>query len=88
MFTPGASSVTLVPKLENEASASFSSLAPTVIATDTREGEKRPASRALFPAATPYVKPLAIEFWTARSRLGEGGLPGSCLRPPAARRSA
>src|SRR3981081_3741818 len=73
MPTPGAKMSRQVPKLENEALASFCWVAPTVIAVGTRAGELEHASWGLakmspLPAAIAYVTPEAIEFWTAASR--------------------
>jgi len=52
MFAPGANRSMTEPVLENDAIASVLSLAPTVIASVTRAGERVPASSPPLPAAT------------------------------------
>src|SRR6185295_2184648 len=68
MFTPGAKISTHVPQFVNQALWSRLSLAATVMAPGTREGEKVQASQLAFPAATTYVNPAAIELVIASSR--------------------
>src|SRR5262245_3251304 len=67
MLTPGPNTSTQVPKLENDARRSLMSVAPSVIASGTRAGEKLHAFRLLLPAAIAYVTPDAIELATAVS---------------------
>src|SRR5262245_51204699 len=48
--TPGANRSSTGPKLDHEALRSLASVAPTVIASDTRAGELRLASNPSLPA--------------------------------------
>jgi hypothetical protein len=52
MLTPGALMSTQLPKFENDANPSLMSVAPTVIADGSLEGELLHASAVLLPAAT------------------------------------
>jgi hypothetical protein len=52
MSTPGALMSTQVPKFEKEANPSLMSVAPTVMAEGSLEGELLHASAELLPAAT------------------------------------
>jgi len=52
MSFPGANRSTQDPELENEARMSLLSVAPTVMAVETRDGENWHASLPLLPAAT------------------------------------
>ena len=52
MLTPGALMSTQLPKLEKEANLSVASVAPTVMALGSLDGELLQALAALFPAAT------------------------------------
>jgi hypothetical protein len=51
--------------LENDAIASVGSVAPTVMAAGSEDGEKSQALDAAFPAATVTVKPAAAALATA-----------------------
>ena len=68
MLEPGANRSRHVPQFENEERASVEVVAPSVIAFGVRAGVKLQASPLLFPAASAYVTPSAIEFVTAVSR--------------------
>jgi hypothetical protein len=65
-LVPGALISTHDPKFEYDANASVIVEALTVIAVGSLDGEKLHALQLLFPAATAYVTPEAIEFLTAR----------------------
>lgn len=65
MFTPGALMSTQLPKLENDANPSLMSVAPTVIALGSLDGDELHAFAVLLPAATAYTTPAAVELATA-----------------------
>src|SRR5215208_449353 len=67
MSTPGANQSTQEPKSEKLAFASLLSVAPTVIASATPDGDPVHASSLSLPAAMPYKTPSAIELRTAVS---------------------
>src|SRR5262245_24355696 len=75
IWTPGAKRSLHRPKLENVASSSFRVDAATVIAAGTRAGLTVQVGAASLPAATATVTPSWISFFTARSRLADGGPP-------------
>jgi hypothetical protein len=65
MSFPGAKMSTQAPKLEKDALASISSVAPTVIAPVAEDGESKQASAPEFPAATTMTTPAATALLTA-----------------------
>jgi hypothetical protein len=67
MLEPGAKISTQVPKLENDERASELVVEPTVIALETRAGEKLQAFALELPAATANVTPDAMALLTALS---------------------
>src|SRR6266540_3228298 len=67
MSTPGANRSTHLPKFENDAFLSWSSVAPTVIADGSFAGEPSQASALSLPAATAYVTPESTDAFTAAS---------------------
>jgi hypothetical protein len=73
--TPGAIISTAVPKLEKLAKLSVLSVAPTVYAVGSDEGEVSFASWASFPAATVTKTPLATTLATAALTLVDLGPP-------------
>jgi hypothetical protein len=64
-----------VPRFENDARASVDVVAPTVIASETREGEPLQAFALSLPAATAYATPSAIELRTAVSSADDAPPP-------------
>lgn len=66
---------TSAPKFENDALASFASMAPTVIADGADAGETLAASWFSFPAATTTVTPARVSAATAELRAAD-------LEPP------
>src|SRR6266550_3381418 len=74
-FTPGALISTQLPRFENEAKVSVTSVAPTVIAEGSLDGEKLHASAVLFPAATAKVTPALTALATAVLTSGENPPP-------------
>src|SRR5213596_3787250 len=75
MFVPGANRSRQLPKLEYEALLSRKVVAPTVSACGALAGESLHASSDSFPAATAYVTPALIEFWSASFNAVEAGPP-------------
>src|SRR5512138_2973255 len=71
MDDPGANRSRQEPRFEYEARLSVEVVAPTVMASPTREGEELQALVLLFPAATAYTTPSAIELRTAVSSAEE-----------------
>ena len=65
MLTPGALMSTQLPKFEKYANPSLMSVAPTVIADGSLEGELLQALAELLPAATAKVTPDATARATA-----------------------
>ena len=65
---PAANRSTHDPKFENVARVSVLSVAPIVMASAARAGEKPHASLFAFPAATTTVMPTRVILDTAESR--------------------
>jgi len=70
--TPGAKTSTRLPMLLKLATRSLMSVAPTTIASFTRDGENREASTPSLPAARITCIPASIALRTASSRAREG----------------
>ena len=75
MPTPGALMSTQLPKFEKDANPSLMSVAATVMAEDSLEGELLQALAVLFPAATAKVTPALTALATAWLSVAENPPP-------------